>query len=147
MGWESGWTPSDEDQGRGLEESELIGWLVDDPAAIPDLVVAQGWLGRSPQQDRWRVYLNPHLTEFIEVDAAGIVRAVPETGGLMTVWIRDGAEIEHRVRSGAVEGEYLDGSIVREAFYDAYADFGVTAFEELLAKKTTKCPACYRVTR
>lgn len=144
MGWEAGWEPSDADRDRGLEEAEIIGRLVDDPDAIPEFFIARGWLGRSPQPNRWRVYLNVHLTQYVEVEASDVL-AVETADGIARVWIAATAEIDHRVRTYEAESSYIDGAILRDVIEDGCPDFGFFGCDDRLkAAVATKCPRCPR---
>lgn len=107
----SGWDPSDDDVNRGVSEHPGIARLVPDPDNLPDLAVFRGWLGRSGVPNIWRVYLNLHLTEYVEVGAADIVYATT-VDEWTAVWVSRDASV-HRVtrRPWDAEVEYLTGGV------------------------------------
>jgi hypothetical protein len=144
VAWETAWEPSDADRERGLEEAEIIGRLVDDPDAIPEFFIARGWLGRSPQPNHWRVYMNAYLTEFVEVAATDVL-AVETADGVSRVWIAGDAEIRSRTRTEEAESAYIDGPILTDLLEDGSPGFGYFGSQErLVAAAPTKCPRCPR---
>jgi hypothetical protein len=123
MAWDDGWVPPTTDQNdKNLVENPVIGWLVDHPSAVPDYVVVRGWLGRSPVQNVWRIYLNIHLTEYLEVAAADVKRA-EQHQEWTAVWINRDANVRRITRRPQdPETAYLSGGITDQARLDRLFD-------------------------
>lgn len=101
-----------------LQESEFIARLVPDPTAIPSLTVLGGYLGKSPTEGRWRLYLNTKLNLYVDIAERDIVLSqslATEQAplGAVRVWVRSNATLSYTsVTSRQVQAEFLQGSIM-----------------------------------
>ncbi len=102
----------------GLQQDPLVDRLAPDPGQVPaDLIRLAGFLGKSTKPGHWRLYLNPELSEYVEVAEADIVHSQANSGDPnamagTSLWVRRGASLQHtRVESRQVEAEFLQGDI------------------------------------
>lgn len=101
-----------------LKEDEIVQALVPKPEDVPDSTLVVGFLGRSEDQDAWRIYITPTLDNYIEVKKADILNAVPlETAenpiGGTAVWLKKSAKVrQSRTRTREVQASFLKGNIV-----------------------------------
>jgi hypothetical protein len=104
-----------------LEQDDLVDKLASEPsAAPPDVTMLDGFLGKSPREGFWRLYLTPQLNEHVEVAEGDIVhresRATEQDPLRGTrLWIRRQAVLQHsRTESRQVQAEMLSGSIATQ---------------------------------
>jgi hypothetical protein len=107
---------SEEGSGK-LRQDSLVDRLVPDPARHESFTVLTGFLGKSPRDGYWRLYLTPQLDEYLEFrsgDVKHTEQLPPDLAPLggSRVWIQKDAPLEHtRVTSRQVQAEFLQGSI------------------------------------
>jgi hypothetical protein len=64
---------ADEVARTNKEPDDLVKALVASPEAITDIVVLHGWLGKDRDRDSLRLYLTPHLNDYVIIPADKIV--------------------------------------------------------------------------
>lgn len=108
----------------GLQEASFISAIAPDPHNVPDSVVVVGYLGRSTTSGRWRLYLNPDLSTFVEFDRSDVLHtevlaSSSEESERTRVWITPAA-----LAGGpgdtrrAASTSFLEGEIA-QAYMDA----------------------------
>lgn len=106
-----------EDPGHNLQPDEITE-RVADPEALGGSQALSGFLGRSADGGRWRLYETPALDSYYEFDEGDVVHSVKhesELGGT-TVWLRHGAPVKHTiVTSTAAQQSFLQGPMTRAA--------------------------------
>ena len=114
---------SDEPRGgRGKNEPQLrrdslVGSVAPDPSNVEPTITLVGYLGEGAEAGRWRLYLTPEFSEYVEFDEQAVVHnetASPEqvSSGGTVVWLRHGTTLRHtRIASQQVQAEFLQGSI------------------------------------
>ena len=107
--------------GSKLEPDALVRRLAPDASAVPDVRVLAGFLGESPQEGHWRLYLSPSLDEHVEFAEEDVVHhqrleshgAGP--GGTL-IWVRREANLKHtRSVSREAQADFLQGAIAKSA--------------------------------
>ncbi|MEU4769142.1 hypothetical protein AB0H12_38450 [Actinosynnema sp. NPDC023794] len=111
-------------------------------AADTDARMLRGFaLGRSPAEDKWRLYLNADLTHFVEFSPEDAVHAEEAKPGRTLVWVQRQARITETT-SRTLPIEFLQGQ-VRNGFLRGVAGLtGVTA----LAAEGCPCSGCAHCT-
>lgn len=103
-----------------LSQDALVEALVPDPARLPDVVMLQGYLGKSGVEGTWRLYFTPDLDDYVEIPADKVLHThrLPEDRGTM-VWVPRGLVLEHKqIRSEDVQAEFLAGPITARLLRD-----------------------------
>lgn len=110
----------EEDESRKLNEDELVENLVSDPSQIPELRTLTGFLGRSTQDDHWRLYLGPDLGEYLEFRKEDVVhyeRLTQEQSpplGSTIVWVKRDCKLQHmRTIASQEQAAFLQGGIAQ----------------------------------
>jgi hypothetical protein len=104
---------------RELKESEFVAELVPDPAQARSFTLLVGYLGKSPEEGYWRLYLNTKLNQYVDIVENDIVRSQPlpteqSSLGAVRLWIKSNAQLSYtRVTSRQIQAEFLQGSIMR----------------------------------
>jgi hypothetical protein len=108
--------------GRQLDEDQHVSELLPDPSREPsDIVGIIGFLGKSPIAGRWRIYLDPELTRYYEVNEDSILASQRESGQTI-VWLKKGTKAEYtRATSLVTQAEFLQGDIA-SLFHPTDAD-------------------------
>lgn len=107
-----------------LREAPFVAALVPDPENVPESLLVVGYPGRSTEPDRWRLYLAPDLSDFVEFDRADVLHAeVIEAAGdepeRTRVWIKATARSDGFQSEAASEvRSFLEGDIA-QAFIEA----------------------------
>ncbi|MDQ3850501.1 MAG: hypothetical protein M3296_07800 [Actinomycetota bacterium] len=100
-----------------LQPDAVVEALVSDPSqGPPGTTVLHGYLGRSPTEGIWRLYLNPALDEYVEIPEAEISHSetLPDSSGT-TVWVPNTLPLKHvRTQTQDVQAEFLGGAITDE---------------------------------
>jgi hypothetical protein len=107
---------TDELHGRGdLKPDAFVDKLVAEGAALPNLCILTGYLGRSPRVDYWRLYLTLAMDEYLEIAEKDIrlqqplSKHVSELGG-SALWVQRDAVLKYvffntrTVRAGHHQG-------------------------------------------
>lgn len=101
----------DDEESLAPRETALIGELVADPAAVPDLAVYEGRIGRSSLPDHVRLYLTDELDHYLELPRAHVKAAQAVPGSSTTkVWVERGKRIQV-VSLRTTGADYLKGPI------------------------------------
>ena len=100
-----------------LKPDPVVDALIADPAqGPPGTTVLTGYLGTSPTDGVWRLYLDPALTEYVEVpeDAIKHVETLPDASGT-SIWVLSGTPLKHvQTQTQDVQAEFLGGAITDE---------------------------------
>ncbi len=133
-------------------DDPLIGVLVPDPAAVPDLLVLIGFPGRSSRRGHFRLYDSPDLSDYWEIPVAAVLYRVPLSPGRRAaartvVWVARRAAL-HRVssRSRRKQADWLIGAITasvsRSGLSPIAGPLSLTARSDI---GPSWCPACTAV--
>src|SRR5690349_8321150 len=104
------------DDGRSLADR-----LVADPKNPPDLSMLQGWLGASSEEKHRRLYLDPELSQSLEIPEDAIVHTqdipadVNPLGGTW-VWVKADAAIKQGPGIERAYARFLRGQIQQDFF-------------------------------
>jgi hypothetical protein len=116
-----------DDRPSALQQHPLVDALRPDPTQPPaDVAVLQGFLGKSPTEGVWRLYLTPALDEYVEIPESDIVHAqdLPDGGGTI-VWVPKSLSLPHtRTQSQQVQADFLSGAIAARALPSAASPAG-----------------------
>jgi hypothetical protein len=100
-----------------LKPDPVVDALMADPTqGPPGTTVLSGYLGASPTEGVWRLYLDAGLTEYVEIPEADIMHSetLPDASGT-TVWVSSSAALTHvRTQTQDVQAEFLGGAITDE---------------------------------
>lgn len=100
-----------------LQPDPVVDALVPDPSqGAPGTTVLHGYLGKSPTEGVWRLYLDPALTEYVEVPEADIQHSetLPDASGT-SIWVLSTTPLKHvRTETQDVQAEFLGGAITDE---------------------------------
>jgi hypothetical protein len=103
---------------KKLIPDDIVKKVRPDPGAEPSKVIMlNGFLGEGKEKGRWRLYLTPQLTEYVEIAEDDIVHSVSlatEKDPLLgtQLWVKSDANITHtRVDSQKVQAEFFKGEI------------------------------------
>jgi hypothetical protein len=114
----------------GLQPDRLVEKLIPDPAVPSPTTVLVGFLGKSPQEGRWRLYTTARLDEYVEFDEDDVRHSEPlsereSSVGGTRVWLRLGAPAQQtRVHARQVQAEFLSGPIVSQFLSSAVPSAG-----------------------
>src|SRR5581483_7532414 len=115
----------------GDNPSNFIDKIVKDPNNPPDTLLLQGYLGASSEEGHTRLYLDPNLSDYVEIPSDAILHTVEipkdqsPLGGNY-VWINRDAEVTHgKVGSDRKKAKFLDGRIQQDFQSAAQAQAGV----------------------
>lgn len=101
-----------------LEPDRVVEALVPDPAAgPPDATILRGFLGRSPEDGVWRLFVTAALDEYVDIPEDAILHSekLPDDGGTV-LWVRKTLELTYsRVQSQRVQAEFLGGPVTAAA--------------------------------
>lgn len=79
----------------------------------PNVKTVRGFtLGKSPDEGRWRLYVNTELTHFFELERKDVLHAAELKTGQTTVWVRREARVTETT-SRTLPVEFLQGEIRR----------------------------------
>lgn len=100
-----------------LQPDPVVDALMADPTqGPPGTTVLTGFLGKSPNEGKWRLYLDPGLTEYVEVPEADIKHSetLPDASGT-SIWVLSTTPLTHvRTQTQDVQAEFLGGAITDE---------------------------------
>jgi hypothetical protein len=126
------------DQRGPLDPDRLTEAVIGEDLTPPALVVLQGYVGRSPEAGRFRLYLTPLLTEYVEIAHDDVLHArkLPEDGGTM-VWLSRELDLprvltrserpEDTFLAGDIAFRHLAGASPQMTRDEADQQFGITA--------------------
>src|SRR5688572_21263628 len=103
------------------DTKSLADRLVSDPKNPPDLTMLQGWLGASSEDKHRRLYLDPELSQSLEIPNDAIVHTqdippdVNPLGGSW-VWVKADAAIKQGPGLERVYARFLKGQIQQDFF-------------------------------
>ncbi|HEV2418896.1 MAG TPA: hypothetical protein VGX94_13955, partial [Terriglobia bacterium] len=102
------------------KEEPLVSKLVKDPKAPPSTLLLSGFLGNSSEEDHTRLYLDPQLSDYVEIpnDAILHTEEIPKDqsplGGTY-VWIQRDAQVIHgKVGPDRPKAKFLEGQIQQQ---------------------------------
>ena len=83
----------------------FVDQIVKDPNNPPDALLLQGYLGASSEEDHIRLYLDPQLSDYVEIPQDAVLHTVdlpPEQSPLggSYVWINRDADVTHGKAGG-----------------------------------------------
>lgn len=111
--------PDNPEGQQELRQDELVDRLMPDPSQPQSLTVLSGFLGQSPQEGHWRLYLTLTLDKYVEIPEEDIVHSQslgPEqsaVGGTI-IWVRSTSPLQYtRITSHQIQAEFLQGAITR----------------------------------
>ena len=108
---------------KALAVSPLVDELTQGGTEPPAVSVLVGYVGRSAEEGRVRLYLTPDLSSYVEFSEDDLVRSEPQGeggAGATNVWVRRGAKLTHtQTFSREVQAEFLSGGIA-DAFGGAF---------------------------
>lgn len=100
-----------------LQNDPVVDALIEDPSQAPaGTTVLTGYLGKSPTAGVWRLYLDPALTEYVEVPEEDIKHSetLPDASGT-SIWVLNTTPLKHvRTQTQDVQAEFLGGAITDE---------------------------------
>ena len=110
---------SEREHASPLRPDAVIDELVNDPSTAESLIVLPGFLGRSTQPGKWRLYSTPALNEYIDIAESDIVHSVqsdpgPTSLGRTILWLTPSAQVKYtRTSVQTVQAEFLQGPIAQ----------------------------------
>jgi hypothetical protein len=101
-----------------LAQHPLVDKLLSDPGQPSQFAVLTGWLGRSDQDGKWRLYVSPTLNEYVEFSSEDVCHHAPldqqSVLARTLIWLKATAEIVWvQSTPAATQREYLQGDITR----------------------------------
>jgi hypothetical protein len=102
-------------------EAEFVRAIVTDPRNVPDVMRLYGYPGASSEENHNRLYLNPDLSQYVEVPTNAILHrmAVPaeqDPNGAVLLWVRrDAALIQKAAPATQALAQYFAGAIAGAA--------------------------------
>jgi hypothetical protein len=99
--------------------ADFVAKIVKDPAAPPETLMLNGYLGASSEEGHTRLYFDPHLSNYVEIPNDAILHsqdAGPDHAGLggSYVWIKRDAELTYGpAGSQRPKGKFLEGPIMQ----------------------------------
>src|SRR5258707_7833216 len=99
----------------GNNPSNFVAKIVKDPNNPPDTLLLQGYLGQSSEEGHTRLYLDPQLSDYVEIPNDAILHTADVSGGhgvsgASYVWINRDAEVTHgKVGPDRKKAKFLDG--------------------------------------
>jgi hypothetical protein len=129
-------------------EAEFVRRIVTDPKNVPDVMRLYGYPGASSEENHDRLYLNPDLSQYVEVPRHAILHrmAVPteqDPNGAVVVWVRrDAALIYKSAPAAQALAQYFAGAIAGATAAGAAAAPRVALTHPVLCWPTRIGPAC-----
>lgn len=127
-------------------EASFIGQIVKDPKNPPKTLLLVGYLGRSSEDGHTRLYLDPELSDYVEIPNEAILHSEPAgddsplSGNY--VWINRSAEVVHgEAGSTRYRASFLEGRITQD--YLGQAAGGAAAAAPGFAPYSIPFPICY----
>jgi hypothetical protein len=102
---------------KKIKQDPLLDKIGLDPNRAHETVVLRGWLGRSTQEGRWRLYLNPQLNKYVEFSDQDIAHTEPLPSGQSPlggsiVYFKSDVTLQHTsISSQRIQAEWLQGDI------------------------------------
>lgn len=100
------------------KSNSFVDQLIEDPSNIPDMILLNGFEGRSALDGYTRLYLNAVLNEYYEIPQDAVLHAVPGNASpanpLATsyLWVKGDAELIRKGKSVAEQKmKFLSGDI------------------------------------
>jgi hypothetical protein len=97
--------------------SNFVRQLVTDPKSVPDVMRLYGYLGASSEEGHERLYLNPDLTNYVEVPVQAMLHRMPvptdqDPYGAVVLWVKKDAALIHKMTPAAqAMAHYFRGAI------------------------------------
>ena len=106
--------PKKPESGSG---ADFVSSIVTDPKSVPDVMRLYGYLGASSEEGHERLYLNPDLTNYVEVPTQAIlhrmtVPAEQDPHGAVCLWVKKDAALIYKMTPAAQAlAHYFAGAI------------------------------------
>lgn len=97
--------------------AEFVSSIVTDPKSVPDVMRLYGYLGASSEEGHERLYLNPDLTNYVEVPTQAIlhrmtVPAEQDPYSAVCLWVKKDAALIYKMTAAAQAlAHYFAGAI------------------------------------
>src|ERR1051325_6053156 len=107
-------------QDANAKSSGFVDQIVKDPNNPPNALLLQGYLGASSEDKHVRLYLDPQLSDYVEIPEDAVLHTVnipPEQSPLggSYVWINADAELTHgKVGADRPKAKFLEGRIQQQ---------------------------------
>lgn len=98
---------------KGLKPSELVEKLTADSTRLTPSRMLTGYLGKTTQEGRWRLYLTPELDESVEFSENDVLHSqtLPDDALERTaVWIKQEASLQY-TQTVSAQADFLQGDI------------------------------------
>lgn len=100
------------DQDKGLEPDEIVERVVPDPTKPGARRLVGLFLGKSSDDDYWRLYMNEGFSHFLEFRKEDTLDAQRAASGRLVVWLQPTSKVrETRTQTGPVE--FVHGTILK----------------------------------
>ena len=139
---------------RAAAAADFVSKIVKDPKQPPNTLLLKGYLGASSEEGHTRLYLDPQLSDYVEIPDDAILHTQEIADeqsplGGSYVWIQRDAEIVHgSVGSNRLKAKFLEGRIYQEYMKGAQFSGGgvqgipISGPECHLAPPTPGFPRC-----
>lgn len=115
-----------EAKGRRTAAADFVSKIVKDPKQPPNTLLLKGYLGDSSEEGYTRLYLDPQLSDYVEIPADAILHTqdvADDPLGGSYIWIQRDAEVIHgRLGGDRPKAKFLEGRIYQQ--YMKGAQFG-----------------------
>src|SRR5947207_11181697 len=119
------------EQKRKFKVADFVSKIVKDPNAPPNTLLLQGYLGDSSDEGHVRLYLDPQLSDYVEIPENAILHTqdIPDaTLGETYVWITQDAELIHgKAGPQRLKASFLEGRLQQEFLAGAVGAQGAAA--------------------
>ena len=106
------------EQKRKFKVADFVSKIVKDPNAPPNTLLLQGYLGDSSDEGHVRLYLDPQLSDYVEIPEADILHTqeAPNSSlGETYVWINLDAELTHgKAGPQRLKASFLEGRLQQQ---------------------------------
>lgn len=106
------------EQKRKYKLADFVSKIVKDPNSPPNTLLLQGYLGDSSDEGHIRLYLDPQLSDYVEIpeDAILHTQEIPNaTLGETYVWINQDAELTHgKAGPQRLKAKFLEGRLQQQ---------------------------------
>lgn len=129
--------------------ADFVSKIVKDPKQPPNTILLRGYLGASSDEGYTRLYLDPQLSDYVEIpdDAILNTQDIPSSDqsplGGTYVWIQRDAEVLHgKVGSDRLKARFLEGRIYQQYMKGAQFGGARAAPPDTLFCPPTQPPPC-----
>lgn len=134
-----GWPRSPYAVNQGIDTDGLIGVIAPDPTVKRDFFTIVGLIGKAPQENHWRIYVNWALSEYYEFFEEDIIYLLPIGDERTRFWVKNRANVRHVIEdpTRAEEVRYLTGPIAERARWP-----GDDQWSDGWGPEPSKCAQC-----